>query len=588
MIASLQIASVSPYRDRAYEWVTARAVFAVDPEHPGNSRVVDLDVAPRQVDGTVRFEADVRVLRPIAGGNGRLLFVVPNRGMLGGGLPFSFDVTPMMGPTEDPDPGDGFLLERGWTIAWCGWQWDVVRQSGWLGLDAPMATVEPGWMRVEFRPDIEEADHHLSDSSPIFQFADYPTVDLSDPEARLSVRTSPLGEKQLVPREAWRFLDDSTFTVDGGFQPFHWYELVYRPSIAPVVGTGLLAVRDLVAHLRASHEWAFAFGVSQSGRFLRQFLFDGMNTDEKGDQVFDGVFTHIASARRGEFNCRYGQPSLTHPLTPGYGPPYDAAGILARQREVGMAPKVMSTNSSWEYWRGDGALLHADPDTGDDLEEDPDARQHLIAGTDHFGPFALKEFLPVTNAVHQLDVTPILRALFVQLEQWVCEGVEPSASCVPRRADTTATTRERVLERFPEAVRPDARCLPWTPDLDARSTSWPLELGSPRVALVSDVDAGGNEVAGVRLPAVAAPLWAFTGWNPRTRVENLPDVLYEFVGSQLPRLSPTPPIDRAKYAEQVRGAARALVDRRFLLENDIDRTVEAGLSLYDAWSGSPA
>ena len=45
----------------------------------------------------------------------------------------------------------------------------------------------------------------------------------------------------------------------------------------------------------------------------------------------------------------------------------------------------MLTNTSWEYWRGDGALVHIDPDTGADLPLDPDARAYLLAGTDHVG-----------------------------------------------------------------------------------------------------------------------------------------------------------------------------------------------------------
>ena len=585
MLESLEVQDVRPYRERPYEWVIATATFSVDPGDPANGRIVDLDLAPRQADGSVRFQSDVRLLRPTDGGNGRALFVVPNRGMLGG-IPFSLDAAPAPGPTEDPDPGDGFLLDAGWTIAWCGWQWDVLRQNGWLGLDAPRADVEPGWMRVEFRPDAEQAHHPLSDSSPLFQFSDYPAADRHDPEARLSVRTAPLGEKEQIPRRSWRFLDGDRFELDGGFQPFHWYELIYRSSLAPVVGCGLLAVRDLASSLHEGHDRVHAYGVSQSGRFLRQFLYEGLNVDETGRQVFDGVFTHIAGARRGEFNCRYGQPGLTHPLNPAYGPPYDVGGLLARQRQLGGVPKLVSTNSSWEYWRGDGALLHQDARSGDDLPEDPDARTHLLAGTDHFGPFALKGFLPAANPIHLLDVGPLLRALFVQLDQWVGEGIEPPPSRVPRQAHGTAVVREKVLAHWHDVALPDPEYLPWTPAIDASSASWPLELGEPMVALVSDVDAGGNEVAGIRLPAVSVPARAYTGWNPRVHVEGLPDVLYEFVGSRLPLRSDSTPASRAAYEERVRGAAEVLADDRFLIERDLGRTVAEAMRLFDEAAGT--
>jgi alpha/beta hydrolase family protein len=566
VLESLDVRDVRAFGDRPYEWVSAVAAFAVDPGAPGNDRIADLGLAPRGPDGRVRFTADVRLLRPTGGGCGRALVVVPNRGRIGP-VPFSLDAPLPAGALDVPAAGDGFLLDRGWTIAWCGWQWDLPREEG-LGLDAPRADVGPGWLRVEFRPDRLEPDHALSDSGPLFRYTDYPTADVDDPDATLTVRTTPMGPDRTVPRSRWRFTGPTRFAVDGGFRPFHWYRLTYRSTSAPVVGTGLLAMRDIGAHLRAGHAHVFAYGVSQSGRFLRQFLHEGLNLDEGGGQVFDGVFAHIASARRGEFNARFGQPALTHPLTPAYGPPHDTTALLRRQRSLGGVPKLVLTNSAFEYWRGDGALVHQDARTGDDLPEDPDARAHLIAGTDHLGGLlAMKRLAPVANPVHGLDPSPVLRALLVQLVEWVCDGVEPAPSRVPRRADGTAVTREEVLAAFPGAARPDVEHLPWTPVIDPDRRALPLEPGEPLVALVSAVDAGGNEVAGIRLPAVAAGTAAHTGWNPRVHVDGLPEVLYEMVGSRLPRPGAAP----ARAA--IEAAADALVADRFLRPADRERAV---------------
>lgn len=322
--------------------------------------------------------------------------------------------------------------------------------------------------------------------------------------------------------------------------------------------------------------------MSQSGRFLRQFLFEGLNVDEDDHQVFDGVFSHIASARRGEFNMRFGQPSLTHPLTPGYGPPYDTTSLLARQRELGAVPKIFSTNSSWEYWRGDGALVHQDAQSGADLPEDPDARTYLISGTDHIGAAPIKEMFPVANPVHVLDPTPVLRALLLQLKQWVCNDVEPPPSRVPRRSDGTAVGRDRVLASFTTGHLPDVGALPWTPDLDPDLARWPLELGRPRPALVSAVDADGNEVAGVRLPAIVVPAAAYTGWNPRRHVDGLPDVLLEFVGSRLPLQSGGIEMDHPSREAALRAAAADLVSDRLLLPDDVERVVDWALHSFDA------
>ncbi|MCU1376355.1 MAG: hypothetical protein JWO68_3641, partial [Actinomycetia bacterium] len=544
-------------------------------------------------DGCVRFEADVRLLRPAGhDGNRKLLFVVANRGFLGG-VPFSAGAPLQFGSAGPLLPGDGFLLQRGWTIAWCGWQWDVLRQPGVVGLTAPEAAVEPGWTRIEWRPDAAHADHALSDSNFLFTFADHPTVSVDDEQAMLTSRTAPDGERTVLPRSSWRFTDDTHVALDGDFQPFHWYELVYRTNRAPVVGTGLLAVRDLVSHLRTGPiDHALGYGVSQSGRFLRQLLWEGLNLDEAGEVVFDGVLAHIAGGRRGEFNQRYAQPSLTHVIGWSNLPPFDTAGLLERQRALGGVPKTMLVNTAWEYWRGDGALVHVHPETGGDLPEDPDARAYLVAGTDHIGAMPMKDSMPTANPVHHLDLSPVLRALFVELDQWACDGVEPPPSQVPRWNDGTASWRTDVLERFGSVPTPDPAVLNVTrtvdlgPDAERGIGRWPLRLGAPMAPVVADVDEDGNEVAGIRLPAIAAPVAVFTGWNPRRHVEGLPDVLYEFVGSRLPFPPGRPTLaeryrDRDGYAVSARRAAESLVAGRFLLEGDVDRAVEDALRLYD-------
>ena len=443
-----------------------------------------------------------------------------------------------------PSPGDGFLLERGWTIALPGWQWDVPRDQGFAGLDAPVADAGPGWLRSDFRVDAPSQERPIGDvlslggAAPAIAFGCYPASELDDPEASLRVRSAPMGPSRLIPRSQWRFTSATTIALDGGFLPFHWYELIYRSAFAPVAGAGLLALRDFGAHLHTDHDFVFASGVSQTGRVLRDFLFEGLNAGEQGEQVFDGVLAEIASARRGEFNRRYAQPGLLHPMMPEYGPPYDTSSLLARQRALGGVPKIIVTNSSWEYWRGDGALVHQDPVTGADLPEDQDARSYLISGTDHMGPLGdLKRTFPTGNPPHSLDPGLVVRALFVQLEEWVVDGVEPRPSAVPRQADRTAVSRASVLAAFPDSALPDADALPYTPGIDPDRVQWPLELGEPRVALVSAVDANGNEIAGIRLPAVETGVAAYTGWNPRRHVDGLPDVLYDMLGSRLPSRS---------------------------------------------------
>jgi deazaflavin-dependent oxidoreductase (nitroreductase family) len=634
-VRALEIRSIDPYAGGAewgaagaHERVSGIARFAVDPLLSASARICDLDQVETAADGLVHFDADFCVLRPTAPGRSRrLLFAVPNRGMPGG-LPFSRGTSLVESPTAIA-PGDGFALRRGWTVAWCGWQWDVPRGGGFLGLTAPQATrgAARAAVRVAFRLDAAAPHRRLADSIPqLVEFAPYPAADLEEADAVLCVRDWPEGPPRAFERSRWRFArerdgapvpDAEHVWLEGGFEPHRFYELIYTTRCRPVAGAGLLAVRDFTSFLRGASaaegnpcasglDCAIATGISQSGRFLRHFLYEGMNLDESGRRVFDGVLAHIAGARRGEFNQRSAQPSLTYPAGFGNLPPF-GDDLLARQRELGGAPRVIFTNSAFEYWRGDAALAHVDPATGKDLPDPPDVRSYLFAGADHIGDVPLfKDRMPLVNRPNPLDMTLALRAAFINLERWICEGIEPPASRVPRSADATAVSRAEVLQRLasiPGLRLPAPEALPATPILDlgpdaARGIGrWPARVQGFHPALVSAVDADGNERAGVLLPERAVPLGTYTGWNPRRALPGLPDVLYEFAGSFAPfaasereramRGDPRPSRaaryrDRSDYAVRVRSAAQALVAERLLLAEDVDAAVAGALARYDS------
>jgi hypothetical protein len=381
-------------------------------------------------------------------------------------------------------------------------------------------------------------------------------------------------------------MDGTSVWLSGGFQAGRVYELRYTPADCPVVGTGLLAVRDFVSWLRRRHEdltHAFAFGVSQSGRFLRELLYQGLNRDEDGRAVFDGVLVHVAGARRGEFNQRYGQPSAQHAPSPGHLPPFADAELLARQRERGAMPRVFSVNTSSEYWRSEASLCHAD------VELPEEARTYLFAGCQHGpGGVALTRSAPLSpwvrpaNPLNTVDYTPLLRAALVNLERWVVDGVEPPPSAVPRAADGTAADRGEVLRRFAgreDVAVPREDRLPALRRLDF--STFPPAAGDPYECFVSAVDGDGNEVAGIRLPDLTVPLGAHTGWNPRHPDSGGEGQLIDMLGSTLPL--PPPSIaerygSREAYRERVREAAERLVEARQLLPEDVELVVtRAGL-----------
>jgi hypothetical protein len=395
----------------------------------------------------------------------------------------------------------------------------------------------------------------------------------------------------------------------GGFQPGRVYEVRYRPRECPVVGAGLLAVRDFVAYLRQGPDGlagpvdhAFAFGVSQSGRFLRDFLYAGLNVDEAARIVFDGVVPHVAGARRGEFNQRYGQPSVQHAPSLGHLPPFSDAGILERQRRLGGVPRVFTINTSSEYWRSEASLLHiAD---GEDIAPPPEVRAYLFAGCQH-GPGVLpptrspvmSPWVRPANRLNTVDYTPLLRAALVNLERWVVDGVEPPPDAVPRLADGTAVDRAEVLARFAsagaDAVLPRPEDLPVLRRLDLGDRTGegivrlPAVAGQPYPCLVSSVGADLNEEAGIRLPDLTVPLAAQTGWNPRRPESGGEGQTVDMLGSSVPLPGAALAArygNRDHYRGLVRAEAERLVRARHLLEEDVERVVARAAAAYDAFT----
>ncbi len=599
----------------AYELVRGLARIGLDPDDPANARVVDLASAPRDAGGLVSAAADVVMLRPAdpRRGNGTLLYTVANRG----GVSLPRQPARVLGGALTS--GDGYLLREGWTLAWSGWQFDVTRGPGRVAIDVPQAVRDgapiPGRTRLRLAPAKPGRSRMLADwTASLMGTAAVPVYPAAEPldqaDASLTVAETPDGPRRTIDRDRWRFARDVRGTprpdpghlwLDDGFVPGLIYELVYTTARCPVVGIGLAAVRDVVSHLREreAFEHVIGFGVSQSGRFLRQFLHEGLNLDEAGRTVFDGVLCDRAGARRGEFNHRYALPA--EGFAPGFGdlPPYAPGELLDRQRRAGGVPKLVQVNSSWEYWRGDAALGHVRTDGSADLPEPDGVRTYLIAGSDHVGhaPGSAGLFGAV-NAENGLDHTPVTRALLVALRAWLADGTPPPASRVPRLADGTAVGREDVLRRvgnIPGLGLPEPGALPRLRRVDLGAEAdlgvgaYPPVLGEPYPCLVPDVDADGNETCGVMLPENAVPLATRTGWNiDRTRRCMAP-----MVGSEAPFPRVPDPADprlaigeryasRDDYQARVTLVADALVRDRLLLSEDRASVIATAMRRYDA------
>ena len=637
----------------AYERVDAIAHYAVDPAHPANRGIVDLDRAEGAGDGVVGFSGDATFLVPVdpARANRTLLFEIPNRGNRIAMR--SFNMAPFdLVPTDEIAPGDGFLLERGWCIAWCGWQWDVPHPSIRMGLRAPSVPLgnraPDGRMQLRIQPDrridaFALTDHHVG---PAGNHTPIPPLDPDEPGATLSERDHLFDAPNRISRDRWRFVrrDGEAagtrfdgVTLDGGFEAGRIYDLVYTPAECPVVGAGLLAARDLAAWARASAEspaasridQVIAEGVSQCGRFLRTFLHAGLNRDEAGRRVFDGVLVHVAGGRRGEFNHRFGQPSVQPTPSLGHRFPFAdepqtepgsgvRAGLLDRLRAAGAMPKIFYTDTSAEYWRGDAGLTHRDLGTGADVEPPPEVRRYLFASTQHAPgglPFTDRSMFASRggNCLNTVDYRPLFRAALENLRTWVAGGREPPDSVFPRASDGGAATREEVLDAlaaFPAITLPRADRLPSLAPMDlgehadAGVPALPARFsGDAYPCCVSAIDACGNELGGIRMPDVTVPVATHTGFNPRHCESGGEGQILEYLGSTIP-LAPTAAErvagadprsslaerygNRERYLAEVRAAAVALAEARLLLPGDIELCIALARDRYDAVDGGVA
>jgi hypothetical protein len=594
-----------------FEKVVGTVDFALDPALPQNSGIVDLARAPRNAQGLVEFSADFYLLKPVdpGRGNGRLFYEAGNRGTMRILSTFQ-NAANSADPTIEAEFGNGALMRQGFTLLWMGWQWDV--PAGRMRMDIPVATDNgrpiTGWVRGNFIPGARWTTAPIADRG----HQAYPVVDPDGAEHRLLVRTLPTDTPQEIPRNRWRFTGPGTITLDGGFEAGRIYDVVYRARDPRVVGVGLAGTRDLISFFKYADQasgnpmpglrYAIGWGVSQTGRFLRHFVYQGFNEDERGRMVFDGVFDQVGGAGRGSFNHRFGQQSrdqLQHfnilypvdmfPFTDADQTDPDTGitdGLLARAARSHTVPKFFHLLTDSEYFNRAGSLTHTDVTGTRDVDPPSTSRIYFIASAPHIvgafppAPFADPDFVGQA-AMNPLVYTPAIRALFRALDAWVVEGKEPPASRHPRLSDGTLTTVEASgWPAIPGVPRPTSPMttyrLDFGPDWSKGIVSIePPRIGRAFVSRVPAVDEAGNSRAGIRLPEIAVPLATQTGWNYRHPSIGAPGRLASEIGSYLP-------LPRTKADRERTGDSRRAIEERYASREDyLGRISLAAVSLVD-------
>jgi hypothetical protein len=616
----------------AYERVSGTFKGELDPADARNKVIVNLDKAPRNAKGLVEYEADFFLLRPVdaARGNHKLIYDVTNRGRkiihwrLMDGKPNS--VASANDPKNAEDAGNGLFLRRGYTLVWSGWDSEAPREFNGMSMSAIIATDNGKPIVRAIRDEIildtrDRADPPKPVEAPRKQLLKlyYDAATLDQSEARLTMRRGEKDARVEIPRARWAFAGPRALELIGSQpEPGVIYEFHYKAKDPRVLGVGLAATRDLISFLRngaadgkgnanplTGITGALAFGASQSGRFLRDFVHLGFNQDETARKVFDGVYAHTAGAGGVFLNYEFGQPNRTNTqhedhTFPENVFPFSAArltdpvtgktnGLL---RNDGFDPLWMETNTSTEYWQKGASLTVTDPLGQKDVALPPTARAYLIAGTQHGATAWMTSTRgSCVNPRNPHSPTPAQRALLVALDEWTA-GKAPPDTRTPTLRDKTFTTIDAL--KFPaipgikvaSRVNEQGVLRDWIKPV--------FEVRYP--VLITQINADGNEVAGIRLPEIAVPLATHTGWNeyakphPEGELCDRDGSYAPFAATRAEREAKNDPRlsleerygDHAGYVKQFTEATEQLVAERLLLREDADLLIAKAKSAETA------
>ena len=608
----------------AYELLMGTATAVADPAAPLNAGIVDLEHAPRNADGLVEYSFDFDILKPIDMGraNGVLAYEVNNRGR---NIVFGYFHEAGRGYAAE-NAGNEFLLREGYTYVSSGWLHGAPGSGDPRPVlaDLPPATDDG---RVITGMSMEEWQ---DPASATFGQLTYPAATLEKSRATLTHRQLQDDPRQPLPESQWYFADDRTVAVTppDGADAGTIYEFVYPVRDPLVLGLGFSAVRDFVSFTRHSAaddegnpnplfdgglpllEHVIAVGSSQSGRMIRDFVYQGFNEDVEGRRVFDGMTPYVAGARRTYVNARFAQPgrytrqhedhnypmdefpftfaTTTDPLTG------ETEGLLAACAATDTCPRIIQVDADSEYSGAHASLIMTDT-TGQPVELPPGVRYWLLT-TAH-----LQGNAGCRDPANPVSPWPYYRASFDAMVRWVRDGVEPPATRAPSPADGTAVTVARQGQQYPTI--PDRPFNDVISELGVRDFSvWPPEESEEQYPLfVPSLDSDGNPAAGIIVPEVAAPLSTMgkavraegfaegdlCGVNgssiafPRTAAERM-----ERGDSRL-SLAERYPGGEADYVERYGEAADALVAERYLLPADGEALKSSAAAAWAAAHAPP-
>ena len=584
-----------------YERLRGLAYGEVDPNDPRHREIVNLDNAPRHGSGRVEYRTTVEIYRPIdmTRWNRVIHHTVANRGGAGA--------------------ADPALLELGFALVRVGWQGDLSPSDRNIVAFLPTAINPDGSSIVG-----AALEERIFDDAETVSRArlSYAAASLDPDEATLTVRRSQHAPRATPADLRWSYVSSTEIQIDrpAGFDGGAIYEFVYQAKDPIVMGLGFSAMRDAVSFLRYDERdrsgnanplafeglpsTAISLGISQSGRVLRDFLYQGFNEDVSGRIVFDGMHPNIAGSRKSFTNYPFSQPGRWQKqhedhVYPGDQFPFTYVtlndpvsgrtdGLQERCAASNTCPKIIHSDGEAELWQARSSLVVTDP-LGQHIALPDNVRVYLIAGTQHGGGRGVHATTPTQGICQNLNNPLALgqtrAALSVALYEWVAKGVAPPKSRFPSVANGGLVTASGI--GFP-AIPGVTYSGSFNPLHLYDHRSVPPVQGDPYTVLVARTDADGNMTDGVRHPNLAAPIGTHTGWNLRregfAKGEQCVGTgsFIPFASNQAERQTSGDPRlslderypNHQAYVRAVSAAADALVRDRLLLRRDADDVVE--------------
>jgi hypothetical protein len=646
-----------------YEMLRGIAYMEADPHNPHDAVIVDLENAPRNAKGLVEFSTQFMILKPVhmQRSNHKIFYAVNNRGNNLEGLLTATTASQVSGTDA------GYALTQGYVVVDAGWEGDVIPAPTKLLASLPRArnangSPVTGPMRYEYSD--RAAGSFTTNLEGTAGFLSYEAADTNTAHASFSVADSESGPKTLIAPNRWAFGSCPTgqsslvpTNIDlcyfDGFDNTKIYELIYEAKNPIVMGLGFATTRDIASFLRNETRddagnpnpvgpgirRAYAAGGSQTGGYLRDYIYLGFNEDEMGRKVFDGIIPWIAGTDRVFINVRFADPNTyseqdrQHNYLQSSYPPFTYAvttdplsgihdGIMKRPRTD---PLVMQVDSESEFWQLHGSLNVVDG-VGHPVAIPDNVRLYFVGNTAH--AFLSGSFLFPTPGTASLCSNPTpgsgigwetLRATLRNMDRWAVgrgrdqheddqgeddegehgEGIEPPRSNYPNLLDGTLVTLSEAAAAFPgipnvsfPTVYDTYELLDFGHLFDSHGGILTIQppLNGPIYAIrLPKTDANGIQLAGVHQIESRVPLGTTTGWNLRTPAHRGPNLCvltgsyFPFAITRAERLlsgDPRPSLEETYgshegFVSAVKKAAHALVRERFLLKVDADADISA-------------